>query len=273
MLDNKGTPMKATAVTLCTLVVLFVLHQVFLIAVEETAFYRWQSAVLHWRYLHQAVFCLILPVAALLVLKREPRLYAIGWNRGVFTAMACVLALTLVVPLAVDALTGNLRPRGDAGYLLSTLVFQIVFSGIGEELYCRGMVQGEVDRVAGKPFRIGSTRFGLGLFVAALYFGLGHLGLSAALNGGELHLVSFGYTTALGLLLGYLRAHTANVFIVGAVHGGLDTYSYLVVPGYGTFVHFVAVGVVMYLLFSGILYKPAPGAKPLSRSKNARVGQ
>ena len=244
--------MKRIFMTLLALALLFIVRQVFLSAIESTGVYQLQRRFLHWRYIQQAVFFFGVPVLALTVLRRKPSEYALRWNHHVLVSIATMIGLTLVVPIVVDCAVGGLRPvRTSMGYLLSTLVFQVVFSGCGEELCYRGMYQGEVDRVFGKRFRIGGTCFGPGVFVGAFFFGLGHLGISGAMKGASLNGSAFATTCLIGLCLGFVREFVGCIWIVGILHASLDTYSYLVHPSMpGRVVHFIAIGVVCYLLFS-----------------------
>ena len=244
--------MKNTIITLVALAALLILHQWFVAAIESTRIYELQTKYLHWRYIHQAVFFLVAPLLAIVILRRKPSVYALRWNRYVLAAIAAIVGLTLIVPIAADLVAGQLRPvKAGAGYLLSTLIFQTLFSGCGEELFFRGMYQGEVDRVFSKRIRIGGTSLGPGVLVGALLFGLGHLGISSAMKGAPLNFEAFAITCLIGLFLGFVREFVGCIFIVGFLHASIDTYSYLVQPSaIGRIAHFMAIGVVCYLLFS-----------------------
>ncbi len=254
--------MKKTVGVILILSVLFLMHQTFAVAIEGTAIYRYQVRLLHWRYLHQAVFFFGVPALALVVLRRRPSDYGLVWDRNVPVGIAKIMGLTLVVPLLVDALVGSLRPaKPGAGYLLATLVFQTVFSGCGEELGFRGMYQGEMNRVSKKRFKIGETRFGPGLVVAAVFFGLGHLGIVRALKGGSLHYVPCATTFLIGAFLGFTRELVGCIWIVGFLHASLDTYPSLVQTSVaGRVAHSLGIGIVCYLLFRGRIYAKKPVA-------------
>ncbi|HUT53832.1 MAG TPA: CPBP family intramembrane glutamic endopeptidase [bacterium] len=57
---------------------------------------------------------------------------------------------------------------------LDTVVFTVVFCGVGEEVLFRGYIQGRLNRALGRPFKIAGVGFGWGLIIASLIFGLGH---------------------------------------------------------------------------------------------------
>jgi len=55
-----------------------------------------------------------------------------------------------------------------------TIVFTMIFCGVGEEVFFRGYIQGRINRAWGRPFRIRGVSFGWGLILASFLFGLGH---------------------------------------------------------------------------------------------------
>lgn len=244
--------MKKTLISLFALSLLFICHQVFIEVIEGTTIHRLQSQWLHWRYFHQAIFFFGIPLLVLLLLRRKPSCYALRWNRHVLISIVTIISLTLVLPILADLVMGKLQPvKASLGYLLSTLVFQVIFSGCGEELSFRGMYQGEIDRVSQKRFRIGSTRFGVGLFVGAVFFGLAHLDILSYFNGGNLNYSWFFLATLMGLFFGFAREFVGCVWIVGFIHASYDTYCYLVKPSIAGWITFVAgITIVNALLFS-----------------------
>lgn len=244
--------MKKPLISFFALSVLFICQQIFMEVIKGTTIHRLQSQWLHWRYLHQGIFFFGVPLLMLFLLRRKPSCYALCWNRHVLISVITIMSLTLALPILVDLVTGKLQPaKASLGYLLSTLVFQVIFSGCGEELSFRGMYQGEMDRVSQKRFRIGSTRFGIGLFVGAFFFGLGHLDISRYIDGGDLNYLWFLLATMIGLFLGFIREFVKCIWIVGCIHASYDTYYYLVKPSIaGAIVHVLAICIVYYLLFS-----------------------
>jgi len=243
---------EKTLKSLFSLCLLFICHQVFIEVIEGTTIHRLQSQWLHWRYFHQAIFFFGVPLLVLILLRREPSCYALRWNRHVLISIVIIISLTLVLPILADLVMGKLQPvKASLGYLLSTLLFQVIFSGCGEELSFRGMYQGEMNRVSPKRFRIGNTRFGIGLFVGAVFFGFAHLDISDYFTGGHLNYLWFFLATLIGLFLGFVREFVGCVWIVGFIHASYDTYYYLVKPSMAGWITFAAgIITVNALLFS-----------------------
>jgi len=247
---------KKTLAPLFLLSLLFVCQLIFTKVIEGTTIHRLESQWLHWKYLHQAIFFFGIPLSVVILLKRKPSCYALCWNRHALISVVTILSLTIVLPILADLITGKLRPaKASLGYLLSTLVFQVIISGCGEELTFRGMYQAEMDRVSRRRFRIGNTHFGIGLFVGAFFFGLWHLDILGYLNGGDLNYQWLFLATMIGLFLGFAREFVGCIWIVGCIHASYDTYYYLVKPSIaGAIVHVAAITIVHGLLFSRRLH-------------------
>ena len=58
--------------------------------------------------------------------------------------------------------------------IVSTVVWQFVFSGFGEEFVWRGYVQSRLNQAFGRPMRMFGVQFGWGFIIASLLFGLLH---------------------------------------------------------------------------------------------------
>ena len=72
------------------------------------------------------------------------------------------------------SLNVNWVVAGFTGWAL-TIVFTVVFCGIGEEVLFRGYIQGRLNKMFGRPFNILGVRFGWGLIITSVIFGGGHV--------------------------------------------------------------------------------------------------
>jgi membrane protease YdiL (CAAX protease family) len=105
--------------------------------------------------------------------------------------------------------------------IVSTVFWQLVFSGFGEEFLWRGYVQSRLNRAFGRPWRLFGIQFGAGLIIASLLFGVQH-----ALNTYKpaLGLASLSWGWALstfvgGLMFGAIREKTGTLLAPGIAHG------------------------------------------------------
>lgn len=126
------------------------------------------------------------------------------------------LILLLLFPLVLALLMRKLSLL-----VLSTVVWQFVFSGFGEEFVWRGYVQSRLNQAFGRPLRMFGIQFGAGLIIASVLFGLTHafntydpaVGFSSLSWGWAL------FTTFSGLFFGILREKTGSLLAPGIAHG------------------------------------------------------
>ncbi len=110
-----------------------------------------------------------------------------------------------------------------------TVTFTVLFCGVGEEVFFRGFLQGRLNRSLGRPFRVMGVRFGWGLIIASLIFGLGH-GIMyfnpfvSSLAEFDIHLTAAAVTAAEGLILGLVYERAGNVFPAAALHGAIGLF-------------------------------------------------
>ena len=126
-----------------------------------------------------------------------------------------LLLLPIVVALAV---------RKSSVVIVSTIVWQFVLSGFGEEFAFRGYFQSRLNQALGRPLRLFGIQFGAGLIIASLLFGLQH-----ALNAYDpaigLSSLDWGWaiaTFASGLFFGVLRERSGTLLAPGIAHGLAD---------------------------------------------------
>ena len=137
---------------------------------------QWQRP-LHWNYVHHA-WLLVVPFLAMRILRRSPADYGLASNdpRREWRHGLALIVLMFPVPVAVSALFGTLTPvRPGLTFIVSTVVFQTVCAGFGEEFFFRGFMQGELNRVLARRCSFGRTPFGWGLVLTAAVFGFLHV--------------------------------------------------------------------------------------------------
>lgn len=139
-------------------------------------------------------------------------------HKPVKSARANVIAtlLLLLLPICVALAMGRLSV-----VIVSTIAWQFVLSGFGEEFVFRGYVQSRLNKAFGRPMRLFGIQFGLGLIIASLLFGLLHafntydplIGFSSLAWGWALS--SF----LAGVFFGVLRERTGTLVAPGIAHG------------------------------------------------------
>jgi len=126
------------------------------------------------------------------------------------------ILLLLFLPILVALAMGKLSL-----VVVSTVVWQLVFSGFGEEFAFRGYFQSRLNQAFGRPVRLFGIQFGAGLIIASLLFGLWHVentydpavGVSSLAWGWGL------WTFVAGLFFGVLREKTGTLVAPGLAHG------------------------------------------------------
>lgn len=99
--------------------------------------------------------------------------------------------------------------------LAARILGALLFVAFLEEFFFRGFLQARLNTVFGTPFQFRGVQFGLGLFVAAILFGLFHP-ISAA---GAPPWPWALWTTAFGVVMGFLRERTGSIVAPSLAHG------------------------------------------------------
>lgn len=131
-------------------------------------------------------------------------------------ANVMVSLLLLFVPVGVALAVGKLSL-----VIVSTVVWQFVFSGFGEEFIYRGYFQSRLNQAFGRPVRLFGIQFGIGLIIASLLFGLLHAfnGYDPAVGFSSLDW-DWAISSALGgLFLGVIREKTGTLLAPAIAHG------------------------------------------------------
>jgi membrane protease YdiL (CAAX protease family) len=129
------------------------------------------------------------------------------------------LTVLLMTPILFGLFLGSL-----SGTLVVTVIWQFFCSGFGEEFVWRGYVQTRLNQGFGRPWQVLGVRFGPGLILASLIFGLTHA-FNSYQSGQGLTGLSWWWAaeaTAAGLFFGILREKTGNILASGIAHGAPD---------------------------------------------------
>lgn len=123
-----------------------------------------------------------------------------------------LLMLPIIVGYALDRLSVQ---------VVSTVVWQFIFSGFGEEILYRGYYQSRVNEEFGRPWSTMGVNFGPGLLVSSILFALSHaLNTFNPFRGR--YTLSWGwalFTFFGGLFFGLIREKTGSVVASGVAHG------------------------------------------------------
>ncbi|MEM2142864.1 MAG: CPBP family intramembrane glutamic endopeptidase [Candidatus Thorarchaeota archaeon] len=179
--------------------------------------------MLGWSYLEPLgalTLTASLTVASLFIIRMSYRKYPSFHNVSVPYRTHCInvvaILLLLLLPMVLGLVLGRLSLL-----LVSTVVWQFVFSGFGEEVFFRGYIQSRLNMAFGRPFEWLGIRFGVGLFISASIFSVTHMLNTANIWLGDFNIAWWWGTFSLvgGILLGLLREKTGSVVASGTLHG------------------------------------------------------
>jgi membrane protease YdiL (CAAX protease family) len=127
-----------------------------------------------------------------------------------------VILVLLLLPIGVALAMGKLSV-----VIVSTVVWQFVFSGFGEEFVFRGYYQSRLNQAFGRPMRLLGIQFGAGLIIASLLFGLLHAfgTYKPAIGFSTLSWGWAAWTFVAGLFFGVIREKTGTLVAPGIAHG------------------------------------------------------
>ncbi len=237
---------------------------------------HWQGQHLHWNYAFHMIF-ILLPL--LLVGFNRSRASSYGltmsnWRMDLLVGVALAIPL-FALPFVADILFGTLTLTPEAApRIANTLLFQFLFVGFAEELLFRGLFQGELNRVFGRPFSIGSTRFGFGLLATSLLFGLVHLlnPFNPIIGKLSLDWGSFAGTTLFALFAGLIRERTGGLIAVTLFHFGFGLFpAMFVVSNHSGFAMLLSwvISLIWLLLY---LFKKRRQVQPGLQFENSTQG-
>jgi membrane protease YdiL (CAAX protease family) len=146
-----------------------------------------------------------------------------GENYKPFSSVRTRLLLTvafLTIPLIAGAAYGRLTLK-----VFSTILWQLVFGGFGEELFYRGYIQSTVNEEYGRPWSVEGVAFGPGLLVSSALYGLDRaLNTVRPLEGVYTVSWSWGFFAfTVGIFYGFIREHTGDIVGSGVANGLVDS--------------------------------------------------
>ena len=146
--------------------------------------------------------------------KRRPYLAALKWP----VSIAALLALCSL------PVTAACFRHQSAALMIGTVGWLLIGAGIGEEMFFRGYVQTRLDLACGKPLEFLGLRFGMGLVVSSLLFGLVHALNTVDYFRGQYH---FNWPSGLfncfvGVAYSVMREKTGSLFPSAVAHGVSD---------------------------------------------------
>ncbi|MCK4282007.1 MAG: CPBP family intramembrane metalloprotease, partial [Candidatus Lokiarchaeota archaeon] len=105
--------------------------------------------------------------------------------------------------------------------IISTVIWQFIFSGFGEELRYRGYYLSRINEEFGRPYELLGVKFGLGLILSSLLFGLSHVLNPFSPFEGKFEFAWWWglWTFFAGLFFGFLKEKTNNIIAPGIAHG------------------------------------------------------
>ena len=163
-----------------------------------TAYDKWPGSIL------LSIAVILGTGAAILWFRRDPG--------GVRSSIKLHGLVTVIALLTISLFIGwVLLPFSKK---LGGVLYMFVFTGFLEEFLFRGYVQSRLNDAFSKPFTIGGVRFGPGLLIASVLFGLGHL-----LNTSPVAYPWALWATAFGFFFGFIREKTGAIVASGIAHG------------------------------------------------------
>jgi membrane protease YdiL (CAAX protease family) len=151
-------------------------------------------------------------VAIVLIVWLMNRQKPVASGRSNLILTGLLLLLPILIALAMRKLSV---------LVVSTVIWQFLFSGFGEEFVWRGYLQSRLNQVFGKPYHFVGVPFGVGLILASLFFGLTHafntydpaVGFTSLSWGWAL------WTTTGGFFFGLIREKTNSLLAPSIAHG------------------------------------------------------
>ncbi len=173
----------------------------------------------------QLVFLVGSLVAMLALGRRNPGAYGLKGSpwRDVGRAVGVSAAISLGVVVATMIVMSVLGPRGAGmgmsglGSFVKVVVSVWLLASTSEEMLFRGLLLGSLSPLSDRAWTVGRCRISLPVAIAAVLFGLVHIGLMRVMAAPMVVLVVVMATVA-GLVAGYYREKTGSLVPAVAAH-------------------------------------------------------
>jgi membrane protease YdiL (CAAX protease family) len=173
----------------------------------------------------QLVFLVGSLVAMLALGRRNPGAYGLKSSpwRDVGRAVGVSAVISLGVVVATMIMMSVLGPRGagmgmpGGGSFVKVVVSVWLLASTSEEMLFRGLLLGSLSPLSERAWTVGRCRISLPVAIAAVLFGLVHLGLMRVMAAPMVVLIVV-MTTVAGLVAGYYREKTGSLVPAVAAH-------------------------------------------------------
>jgi membrane protease YdiL (CAAX protease family) len=132
-----------------------------------------------------------------------------------------IIAVMLLIPLVLGYVYHRFTLK-----LVSTIVWQLVVGGFGEEFLYRGYIQTGINEEFGHPWTLWDTKIGPGLIVSSVLYGLSRaLEIFKPWRG--IYDIAWGwglFAFAAGIFYGLLRERTGNILTGTVAHGVFNAF-------------------------------------------------
>lgn len=214
-------------ISIVEVIVVMILLDLLLVVWNLSGLGQIQIALLYWNYFSHLLF-FIVPIIVIIGASRNMKKYGLAlsyWRYNIKWGL--FLVLIVIVPIMLTVVLGFTLVEGDIdqpNYILSTLIFQFLFAGFGEEVLFRGYYQSRLNEGFSRKFRVFNLEFGWGVFITAILFGMVHVFFwpRLFLGGFQINIMSGIYTGMIGLVLGFVREKSGSILAPSLMHGLWD---------------------------------------------------
>jgi membrane protease YdiL (CAAX protease family) len=141
-------------------------------------------------------------------------LIVIGWalrDKGAGQGFVMILGVLALAPCVVEV--------GVAGSVIIKTLYFYLLVGPAEEVLFRGYIQSRLNEVFGKPYQFFGVKWGWGIVMASVLFGLWHV-VWRPLEGGAW--LQGMWTFFAGLIFGYVREKSRGVVASSVLHSVMN---------------------------------------------------